>query len=134
AAKGEEPLLAAHKELKRELTAMIAARNGVKLDPDRPVIGFARRAATYKRPNLILQDPRWLDKLVRRSGVQLVFSGKAHPADGAGKRLVAELYRYSRDFPESIVFLQNYDLAIARAMVRGCDVWLNNPIRPLEAS
>jgi len=134
AAKDEAALLETHGALKRELVELVAATNGVRLDPERPILGFARRAATYKRPNLILRDPRWLERLLKGKGVQLVFSGKAHPADQAGKKIVAELYRYSRDFPESIVFLQNYDLQIARAMVRGCDVWLNNPIRPLEAS
>jgi starch phosphorylase len=132
--KGEPALIETHKELKKELLALIADRNGVKLDPERLVIGFARRAAPYKRPNLILRDPRWTEKLIKKHGVQLVFSGKAHPADGIGKKILAELYRFSRDFPESIVFLQNYDMAIATALTRGADVWLNNPIRPLEAS
>src|SRR5207248_1020848 len=114
--------------------AMIERRNGVKLDPERPIVGFARRAAPYKRPNLILRDPRWTSTLIKKHGVQIVFSGKAHPADLNGKKIVGELYRFSRDYPESIVFLQNYDMAIATAMTRGADVWLNNPIRPLEAS
>lgn len=134
AAKGEGALLDVHKELKRELLALVHERNGVKLDADRLVIGFARRAAPYKRANLILRDPKWLERLVKKQGVQLVFSGKAHPADGAGKRLISELVRFAHDWPESIVFLQNYDMEIGRRLTRGADVWLNNPIRPLEAS
>ena len=133
-AKNETALLAAHKETKRELLALVQQRNGVRLDPDRLLIGFARRAAPYKRANLILRDPKWLEKLVKKHGAQLVFSGKAHPADGAGKRLISELVRFSHDWPESIVFLQNYDIEIGRRLTRGADVWLNNPIRPLEAS
>ena len=134
AEKGEQALLDVHKTLKQELVQAIERRNEVKLDPSRPIIAFARRAAPYKRPNLILRDPKWLEKLVKKHGVQIVFSGKAHPADGNGKRIVAELYRYSRDFPQAIVFVQNYDMDIARKLTRGADVWLNNPIRPLEAS
>ncbi len=133
-AKGSAALWRAHRELKRELIQMIAERNGQTLDPERPLIGFARRAAPYKRANLILRDPAWLDRLIRKHRAQIVFSGKAHPADATGKRLVAELYRHSRDWPDSIVFLQNYDMEIGRRLTRGCDVWLNNPIRPLEAS
>ena len=133
-ARNEGALLEVHKELKRELIATVEQRNGVKLDPDRLLIGFARRAAPYKRANLILRDPKWLERLVKKTGAQLVFSGKAHPADGAGKRLISELVRFSRDWPDSIVFLQNYDMEIGRKLTRGADVWLNNPIRPLEAS
>ena len=133
-AKGESALLEAHTVLKGELLQMIQERNGVRLDPERPVIGFARRAATYKRANLILRDPRWLENLVRKQGVQLVFAGKAHPADLTGKKLLQEIYKYSRDWADSIVFLQNYDMEIGRRMTRGADVWLNNPVRPLEAS
>ncbi len=134
AAKGESALLEAHKLLKRELVQMIADRNGVRLDADRMIVGFARRAAPYKRPNLILRDPKWLKKLLQEKGVQLVFAGKAHPADGNGKRILSEIVKYAREWPESIVFLQNYDMHIGRALTRGADVWLNNPIRPLEAS
>ena len=134
AKKSDTALLETHATLKRELLQMIQERNGIKLDPDRPVIGFARRAATYKRANLILRDPHWLEKIVRKGGVQLVFSGKAHPADLTGKRLIQEIYKYSREWSDSIVFLQNYDMEIGRRLTRGADVWLNNPVRPLEAS
>jgi starch phosphorylase len=66
--------------------------------------------------------------------VQLIFSGKAHPQDDIGKRIVANLVRLARQYPDAVVFLENYDMAIGRSLTRGCDVWLNNPIRPLEAS
>ena len=134
AERGEAALLEAHRETKRELVELVEQRNGIRLDPDRLIVGFARRAAPYKRANLIVRDPKWLERMVKKHGVQLVFSGKAHPADGAGKRLLAEIVRFSHDWPESIVFLQNYDMEIGRKLTRGADVWLNNPIRPLEAS
>lgn len=134
AKKGESALLETHAVLKRELVQLIQERNGVKLDPERPIIGFARRAAPYKRANLILRDPEWLSTLVKTHGVQLVFSGKAHPADVNGKKLLQEIFKYSKEWPDAIVFLQNYDMEIGRRMTRGADVWLNNPVRPLEAS
>ncbi|HVO31736.1 MAG TPA: alpha-glucan family phosphorylase, partial [bacterium] len=102
AKKGESALLEAHGVLKRELVQLVSERNGQRLDPDRPIIGFARRAATYKRANLILRDPEWLGTLVRKYGVQLVFSGKAHPADVTGKKLLQEIVKYSREWPEAI--------------------------------
>lgn len=134
AAKGESALMEVHRALKRELVDLVQRRSGIRLDPDRPIIGFARRAAPYKRPNLVLRDPAWLDKLIRQHGLQFVFSGKAHPADGTGKKIVSDLYRYSREYPESIVFVQNYDMEVGSTLTRGADVWLNNPIRPMEAS
>jgi starch phosphorylase len=106
----------------------------VSLDPGVLTIGFARRGATYKRPDLVLRDPARLAPLLEARGVQLVFSGKAHPADDTGKGVISLLMAHARRWPHAIVFLENYDMGVARLMTRGCDVWLNTPRRPLEAS
>jgi starch phosphorylase len=108
------------------------------LDPEALTIGFARRFATYKRANLILRDPERLRKLLtsRDRPVQIVFAGKAHPNDRPGKELIREIVRFAMDpaIRNRIVFLENYDMNLARYMVQGVDVWLNTPRRPLEAS
>jgi starch phosphorylase len=130
----DEALRAARRALKQELVAEIQARTGARLDPDALTVGFARRAATYKRPDLLLRDPERLDRLLAGRRVQLVFSGKAHPADAAGKAMIARLVEAIRRWPDAIVFLENYDMGLARRLTRGCDVWLNTPRRPLEAS
>jgi starch phosphorylase len=122
------------RELKQELLAEVAARTGVRLDPDALTIGFARRAATYKRPDLLLRDPERLAPLLKDRRVQLIFAGKAHPADHAGKAVIALLVQSIRQWPDSIVYLENYDMGLARTLTRGCDVWLNTPRRPMEAS
>jgi starch phosphorylase len=107
------------------------------LDPDVLTIGFARRVPTYKRLTLMLQDEKRLISLLthKKRPVQLVIAGKSHPADDEGKRLIQKLVRFTQD-PElrrRIVFLPNYDIAMAQVLYPGCDVWLNNPLRPLEA-
>jgi starch phosphorylase len=108
------------------------------LDPYTLTIGFARRFATYKRATLIFRDVERLKRILNNPDrpVQIIFAGKAHPADGPGKSLIEEVYRFSRseDFRGKIVFLENYDIDMARYLVSGADVWLNNPIRPHEAS
>ena len=108
------------------------------LDPDVLTIGFARRVPSYKRLTLMLRDPERLRSLLLdpERPIQLIVAGKAHPADEGGKRLIQELVRFADD-PEvrhRIVFLPNYEIAMATVLYPGCDVWLNNPIRPLEAS
>ena len=130
----DEALLAAHRALKVDLLAAVEALTGVRLRADVLTIGFARRAATYKRPDLVLRDPDRLARLLRGRRVQLIFSGKAHPADDTGKAIIAQLVGTIRRWPESIVFLENYDMGLGRLLTRGCDVWLNSPRRPLEAS
>ena len=107
------------------------------LDPDVLTIGFARRAASYKRLTLMMRDPERLKSLLLHPErpVQLVIAGKAHPADDGGKKLIQDIVRLSDD-PEirhRIVFLPNYDIAMAQPLYPGCDVWLNNPLRPYEA-
>ena len=107
------------------------------LDANALTIGFARRFATYKRATLLLSQPERLRRLLLDADrpVQIVFAGKAHPADQPGKDMIRELEVFARQFEvgHRIVFLQDYDMAVARKMLHGCDVWLNNPRRPLEA-
>ena len=110
---------------------------GSALDPDVLTIGFARRVPSYKRLTLMLRDPERLKRLLLHPErpVQLVIAGKAHPADDGGKKLIQEIVRFADD-PEvrhRIVFLPNYDIAMAQPLYPGCDVWLNNPLRPYEA-
>jgi starch phosphorylase len=107
------------------------------LDDDVLTIGFARRVPSYKRLTMMLHDPARLTALLLdpERPVQIVVAGKAHPADDGGKQLIQQLVRFA-DHPQvrhRIVFLPDYDMAMARTLVQGCDVWLNNPLRPLEA-
>ena len=108
------------------------------LDPDALTIGFARRFAGYKRGNLLLKNPDRLMKLLNNSDrpMQIVFSGKAHPKDTEGKDIIRQIVHFANQnsVRRRIVFLENYDIDIARFLVRGVDVWLNNPRRPMEAS
>ncbi|WP_102141989.1 glycosyltransferase family 1 protein [Mycobacterium hubeiense] len=106
-------------------------------DPDVLTVGFARRVPTYKRLTLMLRDPERLEKLLldEKRPVQLIVAGKSHPADDGGKALIQQVVRFA-DRPEvrhRIAFLPDYDMSMARLLYWGCDVWLNNPLRPLEA-
>jgi len=107
------------------------------LDPDVLTIGFARRVPSYKRLTLMLRDPERLRRLLLdpERPVQLVIAGKSHPADDGGKQLIQEIVRFADDpaVRHRIVFLPNYDIAMAQPLYPGCDVWLNNPLRPYEA-
>ncbi len=123
--------------LKRGATELELGWTDHILDPDVLTIGFARRVPTYKRLTLMLRDPERLKRLLLHPErpVQLVIAGKSHPADETGKRLIQEMVRFADD-PEvrhRIVFLPNYDIAMAQHLYPGCDVWLNNPLRPFEA-
>jgi starch phosphorylase len=133
-----------HREAKERLFAYarlrFAAQGGVSfgLDADALTIGFARRFATYKRAGLLFEDG---DRLVQMLAdderpIQIVFAGKAHPADEGGKDMIAKVVRFTRDSRSSgrVVFLEDYEMTLARYLVQGVDVWLNNPRRPLEAS
>lgn len=110
---------------------------GSMLDPDALTIGFARRFAAYKRANLIFNDIDRLKRLLLDpwKPVQLVFAGKAHPADDPGKHLIQRIYQLARDpaIGGRIAFIEDYDMHVARYFVHGCDLWLNNPVPPLEA-
>jgi starch phosphorylase len=124
----------AHLQLKKKLLEEIEHRTGVVLDLDALTIGFARRAATYKRSGLIFHNPHVIEPLLKERTIQLVFSGKAHPEDEWGKRIVANIAEMAYKFPDSVVFLENYNMELGRILTSGCDVWLNTPQRPLEAS
>ncbi|MBN8215242.1 MAG: alpha-glucan family phosphorylase, partial [Spirochaetes bacterium] len=108
------------------------------LDPDILTIGFARRFATYKRGYLFLKNPERLLALLKHPErpIQFIIAGKAHPADNLGKDVIKQIYNFAVRYKcqDRIVFLENYDLRVARYLVQGVDVWLNNPRRPLEAS
>jgi starch phosphorylase len=116
--------------------AVVAA--GPLLDPGALTIGFARRFTAYKRPELIFRDPERLIRILAspRRHVQIVFAGKSHPADDAGKRHLQQIYRHAIDpvYGGRIAFVDDYDLHVAHFLTQGCDVWLNTPRKPLEAS
>lgn len=109
-----------------------------KINPNALLIGFARRFATYKRAHLLFSDLERLSKIVNNPDypVQFIFAGKAHPADGAGQGLIKRIYEISQmpEFIGKILFLDNYDMHLARRLVSGVDIWMNTPTRPLEAS
>ena len=109
-----------------------------KINPNALMIGFGRRFATYKRAHLLFTDLERLSRIVNNPlyPVQFVFTGKAHPADGGGQGLIKRIVEISRmpEFQGKIMFLENYDMALARRMISGVDIWLNTPTRPLEAS
>jgi starch phosphorylase len=111
---------------------------GTLIDPDALTIGFARRFAEYKRPELIFSDPERLARILSadRRPVQIVFAGKSHPADDIGKHHLQRVYRRALDhaFNGRVAFVDDYDLHVAHFLVQGCDVWLNTPRRPMEAS
>jgi len=108
------------------------------LDPEALTIGFARRFATYKRATLLLRDTERLKRILLDSKrpVQIIYAGKAHPRDGGGKELIQRIVALARDpvFRRHVVFLEDQDMAVSRYLVQGCDVWLNTPLRPMEAS
>ncbi|WP_055668308.1 alpha-glucan family phosphorylase [Desnuesiella massiliensis] len=133
-AESNEGLWENHIKNKEALIDFVYERNGVKLAADKLLIGFSRRAAPYKRSNLIFTDKAIIEPLLREGKIQIVFSGKAHPLDDTGKKIVENIVAMSKEYPNSVVFLENYDMTIGRMLTRGSDVWLNNPRRPLEAS
>jgi starch phosphorylase len=133
----------ARKQLKLQLSQVGATSKEIAmadevLDPDTLTIGFARRFATYKRGTLLLRDLDRLAKILNDAErpVQILFAGKAHPHDHQGKELIRQIVQISKEEPfrHRIVFLENYDMAVARHLVQGVDVWLNTPRRPMEAS
>ena len=133
----DDELWSAHTEAKRDLIAAVERLTRRTLDPDALTIGFARRATLYKRADLIFSDIARLRDLVRRHGrLQLVFAGKAHPRDEPGKDLIRRMFAISRELGDDVpvLYLPNYDMALAQIITAGVDVWLNTPQRPLEAS
>jgi starch phosphorylase len=132
----DDKLWTAHQEAKQDLVDKVRALTGVALDPDKPILGFARRMTAYKRADLMFSDLERLKAIARDQPFQIVLAGKAHPRDEAGKRLIEALHAHIRDLAGAVTmaFLPNYDMALALLMVSGSDVWLNTPLRPLEAS
>ncbi len=126
----------AHLRAKSHLIETVRGLGGVTFDPTLPILGFARRMTAYKRPDLLFSDLERLKSIARRYPFQLVLAGKAHPRDGGGKELIAALHRHMRMLAGviPIAYLPNYNMEIALAMVTGCDLWLNTPLRPMEAS
>ena len=128
---------AAHRETKSDLLNLVAERNGVELDPSRFTIGFARRAAGYKRGALVFSDIDRLRAIAERAGpLQFVFGGKSHPRDEEGKAVIRRIFEAARELGDAVrvVYIENYEMAVAALIVAGVDVWLNNPRPPLEAS
>lgn len=127
-------LWSVHMEIKQELINFVKDRTGFLLDKNKLLIGFSRRAAPYKRSDLIFSKPEIIDPILQEGKIQIIFSGKAHPLDDTGKKIVENLVSMMKKYPNRVVFLENYDMNIGKMLTKGCDVWLNNPRRPLEAS
>ncbi|QHN02427.1 alpha-glucan family phosphorylase [Granulicella sp. WH15] len=127
-----------HRLTKRKLLELIAERTGEFLDERVLTLGFARRVATYKRANLLLEDPKRLAKLANKiGGLQIIYAGKAHPADAAGKGLIREVFELAGKINTNslrILYLENYDWELGAKLTQGVDVWVNTPRRPYEAS
>ena len=125
-----------HQRAKRALLERISDECGVALDPDVPLIGYGRRMTQYKRPELLFEDLDALRAIGSRHPFQIVMGGKAHPRDESGKRAIERLHALARELAGTIpmVFLPNYNMRTALAMIAGADVWLNTPHPPLEAS
>ncbi|MDD2420529.1 MAG: alpha-glucan family phosphorylase [Heliobacteriaceae bacterium] len=132
--KNNGDLWAAHQTNKKHLLEFIAMHTKARLNPDALLVGFARRAAPYKRSDLIFHTTDVIEPLLNKGKLQLVFSGKAHPYDGIGKDIIKQLVLMDRKYADNVTFIQNYNMEVARLMVQGCDIWLNNPRRPMEAS
>lgn len=132
----DETLWAAHQEAKQVLVDKVRELTGVVLNPDQPILGFARRMTAYKRADLLFTDLARFKTIAREHPFQIVMAGKAHPMDAAGKQLIKALHVHMRDLAGEIpmAFLPDYDMALALLLVSGSDVWINTPLRPLEAS
>jgi len=132
----DDDIWSAHMEAKQVLLAEVKARCDISLDPDVPILGFARRMTAYKRPDLLFSDLARLKAIAKQHPFQIVLAGKAHPHDEGGKRLIETLHTHMRELADAIriSYLPNYDMALAASIVAGVDVWLNTPQRPMEAS
>lgn len=126
----------AHQQQKQTLIDYANQTTKAQLDPDVFTLGFARRATEYKRATLLFSNLERLRTMSRKNKIQAIFAGKAHPRDGGGKRLIEQIFSYAKQLKGDleIVYLENYDMSIAAKMVGGVDVWLNTPLRPMEAS
>jgi starch phosphorylase len=126
----------AHQNARQKLLDRVRVTTGKTLDPALPILGFARRMTAYKRPDLIFSDLERLRAIAVKRPFQLVMAGKAHPNDERGKHLIEQLHLHARELGADlpVVFLPGYDMQLALDLVSGVDVWLNTPLRPLEAS
>jgi starch phosphorylase len=125
-----------HECAKGELIGQVKQISGVDLDPGTVILGFARRMTGYKRPLLLFEDIGRLERLAARHPLQVVLAGKAHPHDVEGKEAILRIHDFARQLRGKIncVFLPNYEMQIAKALIAGADVWLNTPLPPMEAS
>jgi glycogen phosphorylase len=133
---GEE-MWQAHQTAKQQLFDFIKAQYGILLDPEVLTIGFTRHTATCKRVTLLLRDTKRLKRIAAESvRLQILYAGKAHPADAHGKALIKEIHQTGRQLNDDIkmAYIPNYDMYRAKFRVSGVDVWLNTPLRPMEAS
>jgi starch phosphorylase len=132
----EDEIWRCHLSARDDLFERVKALTGIALDPGAPVLGFARRMTGYKRPLLLFEDVERLTALAARQPFQLVMGGKAHPRDEAGKEAIRALHALFARLKGRVtcVFLPDYDMELAKVLVAGCDVWLNTPLPPLEAS
>jgi starch phosphorylase len=133
-----EQIHQAHQAAKRRLIQEVEERSGLRLDENMFTIGFARRAATYKRADLFFHDPERLVRLAHEhGGLQVLYSGKAHPADQPGKAKIKRVIELARELDSDalkIVYLENYNWELGALLTQGVDLWLNTPKRPYEAS
>ena len=132
-----ESIWDAHREAKRDLVAEVNERSGAELDPDAFTLGFARRATEYKRADLLFDDLERLKRIARQVGpLQILYAGKAHPRDEGGKRMIRRVFRAAKELEGhvEVVYLEDYDIELAKYLVSGVDLWLNTPLKPHEAS
>lgn len=131
----DDDVAGARRLAKRDLIADVKARTGRTLDPDLPLLVFARRMTGYKRADLLFQDPERLRAIHERTPFQLVVAGKAHPRDLPGQKIIQDLHRQMKALDDiTIVYVPNYNMEVAKPLVAGADIWLNTPLPPLEAS
>ncbi|MGD8565229.1 MAG: alpha-glucan family phosphorylase [Candidatus Bathyarchaeota archaeon] len=132
----DEDVWKAHREAKKDLIDFVNKTIGINMDYDILTLGSARRVTGYKRVDLLFSDLEKLKKVNRKSKIQVIFAGKAHPKDDSGKKLIEEIFGYIEKLKDDIriAYLENYDMNLAIKIVSGADVWLNTPLRPLEAS
>lgn len=132
----EEKILQAHHQAKTILFDLVQKLSGKTLDLSLPTIGFARRMTAYKRPDLLFSDRKRLRAIAKKQPFQLILAGKAHPSDYRGKELISALHCFIQELADdlTIVYLPGYDTQMALSLVSGVDIWLNTPLRPMEAS
>lgn len=132
-----DELWEAHATTKRQLLDLISAKTGILLDPQALTLGVARRMTPYKRADLLLHDTDRLKAIAAKTGrLQIVFGGKAHPNDSGGKEIIQRIRRLRESLPGdvTVVYLENYDMGIAKLLTAGADIWVNTPLPPMEAS